>query len=112
MLPVLLRGLFCFQPEPQPDNDEHEAQVAAINEQIKKIKDDIEVLRSKIDEANEARRGKGVSILHYITVVDMPVVDMTEHENNPVLLRVAFLFCSLFLSDQDKTAASHICCLD
>lgn len=49
------------QAEPQPDNDEHELQVAGINEDIKKIKDDIEVLRSKIDEANEARRGQGVS---------------------------------------------------
>ena len=58
---VLTLHSFTLQPEPQPDNDEHEAQVAAINEQIKKIKDDIEVLRSKIDEANEARRGQGVS---------------------------------------------------
>ncbi|CAM9420671.1 unnamed protein product [Ectocarpus sp. 12 AP-2014] len=45
--------------EPQPDNDEHELQVGAINESIKKIKDDIEVLRAKIDEASEARRGQG-----------------------------------------------------
>eukprot|EP00903_Cladosiphon_okamuranus_P017482 g16102.t1 len=47
------------KPEPQPDNDEHEQQVAAINEDIKKIKSDIEVLKAKIDEANEARRGQG-----------------------------------------------------
>lgn len=51
---------WCAQPEPQPDNDEHELQVAAINEDIKKIKSDIEVLKGKIDEANEARRGQGV----------------------------------------------------
>lgn len=49
--------------EPQPDNTEHELQVAAINEDIKKIKDQIEIFRSKIDEANEARRGQGVSSL-------------------------------------------------
>eukprot|EP00752_Nemacystus_decipiens_P012546 g11112.t1 len=47
------------KPEPQPDNEEHELQVAAINEDIKKIKSDIEVLKAKIDEANEARRGQG-----------------------------------------------------
>lgn len=34
--------------------------MAAINEEIKKIKDQIEVLRVKIDGANEARRGQGV----------------------------------------------------
>ncbi|CAM9182476.1 unnamed protein product, partial [Sphacelaria rigidula] len=45
--------------EPQPDNEEHELKVTAINEEIKKIKDQIEVLRAKIDEANEARRGQG-----------------------------------------------------
>lgn len=50
-----------IQAEPQPVNDEHELQVGAINESIKKIKDDIEVLRAKIDEASEARRGQGVS---------------------------------------------------
>lgn len=49
------------QPEPQPDNEEHDQKVAAINEDIKKIKDQIEALRAKIDEANEARRGQGVS---------------------------------------------------
>lgn len=48
------------QAEPQPDNDEHEMQVAAINEDIKKIKSEIEVFKSKIDAANEARRGQGV----------------------------------------------------
>lgn len=49
------------QAEPQPDSEEHELKVAAINEEIKKIKDQIEVLRAKIDETNEARRGQGVS---------------------------------------------------
>lgn len=56
---------FHYQAEPQPDNDEHELQVASINEDIKKIKDDIEVFRAKIDEANEARRGQGVSSATY-----------------------------------------------
>lgn len=34
--------------------------MAAINEDIKKIKDQIEILRTKIEGANEARRGQGV----------------------------------------------------
>lgn len=43
------------QPEPQPENEEHEQQVAAINEDIKKIKARIEVLKDKIDEAQKDR---------------------------------------------------------
>lgn len=51
------------QPEPQPDNEEHEQEVAAINEDIKKIKEQIEQIRTKIDESTEARRGQGVRML-------------------------------------------------
>lgn len=50
-----------LQAEAQPDNEVHEQKVSAINEEIKKIKDQIEILRIKIEEANEARRGQGVS---------------------------------------------------
>lgn len=61
------------QAEPQPDNEEHELKVAAINEEIKKIKDQIEVLRAKIDEANEARRGQGVSSVLLVCSISLPV---------------------------------------
>ena len=40
--------------------------MAAINEEIKKIKDQIEVLRTKIDGANEARRGQGVRSFFFL----------------------------------------------
>lgn len=48
------------QPDPQPENGEHEQQVAAINEDIKKIKARIEVLKDKI---NEAQKDRGVQMV-------------------------------------------------
>ena len=62
---VFSAPLPATQAEAQPDNDEHELKVAAINEDIKKIKDQIEVLRTKIDGANEARRGQGVRRMYF-----------------------------------------------
>lgn len=53
------------QAEPQPDSAEHELKVSGINEDIKKIKDQIEILRTKIEEANEARRGQGVRLARF-----------------------------------------------
>lgn len=57
---LLVARVRITQAEPQPDNAEHELKVSAINEEIKKIKEQIDVFRAKIDEANEARRGQGV----------------------------------------------------
>lgn len=60
--------IWMQQSEPQPDIEEHELKVAGINEEIKKIKDQIEVLRAKIDEANEARRGQGVRSRFFVFI--------------------------------------------
>lgn len=45
--------------------------MAAINDEIKKIKDEIEVIRVKIDEAQEARRGQGVSTEGVTTFLEL-----------------------------------------
>lgn len=118
---VVLSSLLIAGPlqvEPQPDNTEHELQVAAINEDIKKIKDQIEIFRSKIDEANEARRGQGVSsFVFVVVVVDLCVVPLFSclgakkerggyHRLRPFLLGDTYPAC-LFVVASVATGYNH-----